>query len=69
MSAFCQGLKIRAIFLGAQWRSGEQIGLCAADPGLIQAGAEFPTGIQFWVITELGKYCSSSTSLDWVLGR
>ena len=23
---------------------------CACNPGLIPAGAEFPTGIQFWVI-------------------
>ena len=26
---------------------------CAGDPGSILAGAEFPTGIQFWVIREI----------------
>ena len=41
---------------------------CAGDPGSISTGAEFPTGIQFWAITQLGTI-SSSTSLDLVLGR
>ena len=37
-------------------------------PGSIPAGAKFPTGIQFWVMTWV-LFPAVLTSLDWVLGR
>ena len=62
-----QYLSIAAFHVGSSSYKGAQ-NYCTGDPGLVMAGAEFPTSIQFWVITELGTV-SSSTRIECVLGR